>query len=119
MTAPESRCDVLVVGSGGAGMSAAVAACEQGADVPVITKSALGAPNTGRAEGGIQAALGADVPVPIPRGGKVTLKVPPGTANGRTEVSGLSHNDGYLAVYRQKRKFWRDVSFFRYLILGV
>jgi L-aspartate oxidase len=60
VTAPESRCDVLVVGSGGAGMSAAVAACEQGADVTVITKSALGASNTGRAQGGIQAAVGAD-----------------------------------------------------------
>jgi succinate dehydrogenase / fumarate reductase flavoprotein subunit/L-aspartate oxidase len=51
---------VLVVGSGGAGMSAAVAAREQGAQVIVITKSALGASNTGRAQGGIQAALGTD-----------------------------------------------------------
>ena len=52
--------DVLVVGSGGAGMSAAVAAREAGADVLVVTKSALGASNTGRAQGGIQAAVGAD-----------------------------------------------------------
>jgi aspartate oxidase len=54
------RCDVLVVGSGGAGMSAAVAARDAGATVLVVTKSALGASNTGRAQGGIQAAVGPD-----------------------------------------------------------
>jgi molecular chaperone DnaJ len=31
-----------------------------------------------------EAALGAEIPVPLPRGGRVTLKIPPGTANGRT-----------------------------------
>jgi succinate dehydrogenase / fumarate reductase flavoprotein subunit/L-aspartate oxidase len=51
---------VLVVGSGGAGMSAAVAARAAGADVLVATKAALGASNTGRAQGGIQAAVGDD-----------------------------------------------------------
>jgi L-aspartate oxidase len=56
----DARCDVLVVGSGGAGMSAAVAAREAGASVLVATKSALGASNTGRAQGGIQAAVGED-----------------------------------------------------------
>ena len=50
--------DVVVVGSGGAGMSAAVEARAAGARVLVVTKSALGASNTGRAQGGIQAALG-------------------------------------------------------------
>lgn len=60
MTATGARCDVLVVGSGGAGMSAAVAARAAGASVIVITKSALGASNTGRAQGGIQAAIAAD-----------------------------------------------------------
>ncbi len=54
------QCDVLVVGSGGAGMSAAVAARRDGATVVVVTKSALGASNTGKAQGGIQAAVGAD-----------------------------------------------------------
>lgn len=60
MTTADARCDVLVVGSGGAGMSAAISAREEGAEVIIITKSALGASNTGRAQGGIQAAVGAD-----------------------------------------------------------
>jgi L-aspartate oxidase len=57
---PDARADVLVVGSGGAGMSAAVSAAAAGASVVVTTKSALGAGNTGRAQGGIQAAVGDD-----------------------------------------------------------
>jgi succinate dehydrogenase / fumarate reductase flavoprotein subunit/L-aspartate oxidase len=56
----EARADVLVVGSGGAGMSAALTARAAGASVLVATKSALGAGNTGRAQGGIQAAIGDD-----------------------------------------------------------
>ncbi|MDA3005157.1 MAG: FAD-dependent oxidoreductase, partial [Actinomycetota bacterium] len=60
MTPPMERCDVLVVGSGGAGMSAAVAARDARASVVVVTKSALGASNTGRAQGGIQAAVAPD-----------------------------------------------------------
>ena len=49
---------MLVVGSGGAGMTAALAARAAGASVVIATKSALGASNTGRAQGGIQAAVG-------------------------------------------------------------
>lgn len=61
MSSPsDARADVLVVGSGGAGMSAAVSAAGAGATVLVTTKSALGAGNTGRAQGGIQAAMGDD-----------------------------------------------------------
>jgi L-aspartate oxidase len=56
----DARADVLVVGSGGAGMSAALGARSAGASVLVVTKSALGAGNTGRAQGGIQAAIGED-----------------------------------------------------------
>jgi L-aspartate oxidase len=41
-------------------MSAAISAADAGAAVLVTTKSALGAGNTGRAQGGIQAAVGDD-----------------------------------------------------------
>ncbi len=46
-----------------------------------------------------EAALGAQVEVPVPRGGTVTLKVPAGTANGRTfrvRGKGLAKKDGSL-----------------------
>lgn len=60
MASSSTHCDVLVVGSGGAGMSATVAARDAGATVVLVTKSALGASNTGKAQGGIQAAVGVD-----------------------------------------------------------
>ncbi|HEY0408650.1 MAG TPA: FAD-binding protein, partial [Candidatus Dormibacteraeota bacterium] len=51
-------CDVLVIGAGGAGLRAAVAAGEAGCDTVVVTKSLLGKAHTVMAEGGIGAALG-------------------------------------------------------------
>ena len=48
--------DVLVVGGGGAGTSAAILAAEQGARVIMATKLRNGDANTMMAEGGIQAA---------------------------------------------------------------
>ena len=48
--------DVLVIGGGGAGCSAAIEANEAGADVIVVTKLRIGDANTMMAEGGIQAA---------------------------------------------------------------
>lgn len=48
--------DVLVVGAGGAGASAALLAQEQGADVLMVTKLRFGDANTVMAQGGIQAA---------------------------------------------------------------
>ncbi len=50
--------DVLVIGAGGAGLSAAISAAEQGADVAVVCKSLLGKAHTVMAEGGIAASLG-------------------------------------------------------------
>ena len=50
-------CDVLVVGAGGAGMRAAIAAAEAGCNVTVVTKSLLGKAHTVMAEGGIAAGL--------------------------------------------------------------
>ncbi len=49
-------CDVLVIGGGGAGCSAAIEANEAGADVIMVTKLRIGDANTMMAEGGIQAA---------------------------------------------------------------
>jgi succinate dehydrogenase / fumarate reductase flavoprotein subunit len=61
MTDPSSierhNYDVLVVGAGGAGLRAAIAAHEAGARVAVICKSLLGKAHTVMAEGGIAAAM--------------------------------------------------------------
>ena len=53
---PAYETDVLVIGGGGAGTSAALLAAEQGANVIVATKLRHGDANTMMAEGGIQAA---------------------------------------------------------------
>ncbi len=50
--------DVVVIGAGGAGLRAAIAAAEGGVSVGVICKSLLGKAHTVMAEGGIAAALG-------------------------------------------------------------
>src|ERR671910_2331062 len=50
--------DVLVIGAGGAGLRAAVAATERGLSVGVVTKSLLGKAHTVMAEGGVAASMG-------------------------------------------------------------
>jgi succinate dehydrogenase / fumarate reductase flavoprotein subunit len=50
--------DVLVVGAGGAGLRAAIAAAESGATVGLVCKSLLGKAHTVMAEGGVAAAMG-------------------------------------------------------------
>ncbi|HVU74676.1 MAG TPA: fumarate reductase/succinate dehydrogenase flavoprotein subunit [Mycobacteriales bacterium] len=50
--------DVVVIGAGGAGLRAAIAAHEAGARVAVVCKSLLGKAHTVMAEGGIAAAMG-------------------------------------------------------------
>src|SRR5688572_1012305 len=52
--------DVLVVGSGAAGLAAAVSAERAGARVALATKTTLQACNSAKAQGGIQAAFGED-----------------------------------------------------------
>jgi aspartate oxidase len=52
--------DVLVIGSGASGLASAVAAERAGAHVAIATKSSLQACNSAKAQGGIQAAFGAD-----------------------------------------------------------
>jgi L-aspartate oxidase len=52
--------DVLVIGSGASGLAAAVSAHAAGARVALATKGSLQANNSSKAQGGIQAAFGAD-----------------------------------------------------------
>jgi succinate dehydrogenase / fumarate reductase flavoprotein subunit len=50
--------DVIVIGAGGAGLRAAIAAHDAGARVAIVCKSLLGKAHTVMAEGGIAAAMG-------------------------------------------------------------
>ena len=64
LTKVAHKTDVLVIGSGGAGVTAALTAQENGAEVLLTTKLRLGDSNTIMAEGGIAAAtLPEDSPV--------------------------------------------------------
>lgn len=56
LKSPDYDVDVLIIGGGGAGCSAAIEADEAGAKVMIVTKLRLGDANTMMAEGGIQAA---------------------------------------------------------------
>ena len=56
LSAPDYDVDVLIIGGGGAGSSAAIEAHEKGANVMIVTKLRIGDANTMMAEGGIQAA---------------------------------------------------------------
>src|ERR1051326_4846720 len=54
----EHSYDVIVIGAGGSGLRAAIAAHDAGARVAIICKSLLGKAHTVMAEGGIAAAMG-------------------------------------------------------------
>ena len=56
LSKPDYDVDVLVIGGGGAGSSAAIEADNAGAKVMIVTKLRIGDANTMMAEGGIQAA---------------------------------------------------------------
>src|SRR4051794_41982186 len=79
------RYDVIVIGAGGSGLRAAIAAQEAGAKVAVVCKSLLGKAHTVMAEGGAAAAMGNVWPEdnwrgPFPDtmcGGKVRHNWPP------------------------------------------
>ena len=57
LSSPDIDTDVLVIGGGGAGTSAAVTAANHGHEVVIATKLRHGDANTMMAEGGIQAAV--------------------------------------------------------------
>lgn len=56
LTNPDYDTDVLIIGGGGAGASAAIEADEAGVKAMIVTKLRIGDANTMMAEGGIQAA---------------------------------------------------------------
>ena len=56
LSKPDYDTDVLIIGGGGAGASAAIEADDNGAKVMIVTKLRIGDANTMMAEGGIQAA---------------------------------------------------------------
>src|SRR2546423_3624164 len=55
-----STFDVLVIGSGASGLTAAVSASRAGARVAIATKGSIQSCNSAKAQGGIQAAFGDD-----------------------------------------------------------
>ena len=56
LSSPDYDVDVLIIGGGGAGSSAAIEAHKNGTNVMIVTKLRIGDANTMMAEGGIQAA---------------------------------------------------------------
>ena len=56
LEAPDYETDVLIIGGGGAGASAAIEADDAGVKAMIVTKLRIGDANTMMAEGGIQAA---------------------------------------------------------------
>src|SRR3954453_10412676 len=58
MDAERHEYDVLVIGAGGAGLRAAIAAAEAGARPALVCKALLGKPHTVMAEGGVAASFG-------------------------------------------------------------
>ena len=51
-------CDILIIGSGSAGLHAAIEAHDAGAHILILSKSTKGDPHTVLARGGINPALG-------------------------------------------------------------
>ncbi len=70
---PVFRADVLVVGSGVAGLATALAAAERGGHVMVLCKGSIGDTNTHYAQGGIAAAVGPDDDVELHAGDTLRL----------------------------------------------
>ena len=78
------KTDVLIIGAGGAGLSAAIVAKEAGVDVMVLTKEYPTRSQTSMAQGGINAALGNVEADSIEAHIQNTLKSAHGLANEET-----------------------------------
>ena len=57
---PEHQCDVLVVGSGAAGLSSALAAAKAGRAVTIMTREGIDDSSTDLAQGGLAAVWGSN-----------------------------------------------------------
>ena len=73
--------DILIIGSGGAGLSAALSAKQQGSTVLVVGKSYPTASQTSMAQGGMNAALGNVTPDSIQAHIDDTIKSAHGLCN--------------------------------------
>ncbi len=80
----EMKTDVLIIGAGGAGLTAAITAKEEGVDVIVLTKEYPTRSQTCMAQGGINAALGNAEEDSIEAHIQNTLKSAHGLANEET-----------------------------------
>lgn len=60
LTEPEVQTDIIVIGTGAAGLAATIEAAEKGSNVLVLTKDKFGLSNTVLAQGGIQVATELD-----------------------------------------------------------
>ena len=90
--------DVLIVGAGGAGLRAAIAAREAGCTVGVVCKSLLGKAHTVMAEGGVAAALN-------------NMRNPDGSAEGdgwQTHFVDTLKGGGFLNNWRTAEIFAKE-----------
>src|SRR5580692_2725192 len=101
MTTEDAAFDVVVVGSGGAGMTAALAAAHQGLSAVVLEKTGLFGGSTARSGGGIWApgglAQGRSVE-PVPLDGRVL-----GTELGHLNPPYLPSPDGVTVTQADYR----------------
>ena len=101
---PHLEADVLVLGSGIAGLTAALAAADEGAEVLLLTKGPLQESNTRYAQGGVAAVLDEherDVGDTVESHLSDTLAAGAGLCDPQRSRDILSHSDQAIAFLRQ------------------
>jgi L-aspartate oxidase len=93
MTGWEASADLVVVGSGVAGLTAAIAAQELGVRVLVVTKAGVGDGSTGWAQGGVAVVLPDDLGVRTPED-----SVAAHVADTMTAAAGLAEQSATSAI---------------------